>query len=149
MTDGNDHLQTTSRDVSWTGTGRAELVEGISKFLEDGGFPSGWEAHKLGQIQYALREGTSGIDPNHRVLELEVTFESDPVRQVKHVVEDQVDPSQERKNTNSGVPERPTIVQIEAAKLRLVTDRRLGKQSPEWLQRVAKGLPAQSVKAAG
>jgi len=43
----------------------------------------------------------------------------------------------------------PTMVQVEAAKLRLVTDRRLGKKSPEWLQRVAKGLPPQNVKAAG
>lgn len=40
----------------------------------------------------------------------------------------------------------PSIVQIEAAKLRLVTDRRLGKKSPEWLKRVAKGLPAQPEK---
>jgi hypothetical protein len=44
---------------------------------------------------------------------------------------------------------QPSIVQVEAAKLRLVTDRRLGKESPEWLQRVSKGLPPQSVKAAG
>jgi len=44
--------------------------------------------------------------------------------------------------------QRPSIVQIEAAKLRLVTDRRLGKTSPEWLKRVAQGLPAQPQEAA-
>ena len=44
---------------------------------------------------------------------------------------------------------QPSIVQVEAAKLRLVTDRRLGKQSPAWLQRVAQGLPPQSAAATG
>lgn len=44
---------------------------------------------------------------------------------------------------------QPSIVQVEAAKLRLVTDRRLGKQSPAWLQRVAQGLPPQGATAAG
>lgn len=43
----------------------------------------------------------------------------------------------------------PSIVQVEAAKLRLVTDKRLGKQTPEWVARVAKGLPPQPAKAAG
>ena len=46
-------------------------------------------------------------------------------------------------------PERPSIVQVEAAKLRLITDRRLGKKTPEWVARVAQGLPPQPVKAAG
>ena len=55
------------------------------------------------------------------------------------------------KHTNTIDPAavRPSTVQVEAAKLRLVTDRRLGKESPAWLQRVAKGLPARGVKAAG
>lgn len=44
---------------------------------------------------------------------------------------------------------QPSIVQVEAAKLRLVTDRRLGKQSPAWLQRVAQGLPPQGAAATG
>lgn len=43
---------------------------------------------------------------------------------------------------------QPSIVQVEAAKLRLVTDRRLGKKSPEWLRRIARGLPAQEPVAA-
>jgi hypothetical protein len=49
----------------------------------------------------------------------------------------------------SSAVERPSIVQVEAAKLRLVTDKRLGKKSPNWLQRVAQGLPPQNVQTAG
>lgn len=46
-------------------------------------------------------------------------------------------------------PERPSTVQVEAAKLRLVTDKRLGKQTPEWVTRVAQGLPAINIRTAG
>ena len=45
--------------------------------------------------------------------------------------------------------DHPSIVQVEAAKLRLVTDKRLGKTSPNWLQRVAQGLPPQNANATG
>ena len=50
---------------------------------------------------------------------------------------------------NAEVVATPSIVQVEAAKLRLVTDKRLGKQTPEWVTRVAKGLPSQPATAAG
>lgn len=36
----------------------------------------------------------------------------------------------------------PSEVQVEAAKLKLVTDRRLKQPTPEWVVRVAQGLPA-------
>jgi len=36
----------------------------------------------------------------------------------------------------------PSDVQVEAAKLKLVTDRRLKQPTPEWVVRVAHGLPA-------
>lgn len=36
----------------------------------------------------------------------------------------------------------PSEVQVEAAKLKLVTDRRLKQPTPEWVVRVAPGLPA-------
>ena len=57
-------------------------------------------------------------------------------------------PGGDEPGRNGSTAPRPTVVQVEAAKLRLVTDRRLGKTSPEWLRRVAKGLPPQPVAAA-
>jgi hypothetical protein len=36
---------------------------------------------------------------------------------------------------------KPTAIDVEAAKLKIVVDRRLGKKTPEWVLRVAQGLP--------
>ncbi len=41
----------------------------------------------------------------------------------------------------TGAPLIPTRTEVEAAKLKIVVDRKLGKTTPEWVFRVAKGLP--------
>lgn len=42
-----------------------------------------------------------------------------------------------------GRSDHPSPTQIEAAKLKQVTSRRLGKTSPAWVDRVARGLPTE------
>lgn len=46
------------------------------------------------------------------------------------------------KNPSTTRGRQPSGAQIQAAKLKQITSRRLKKETPEWVDRVARGLPA-------
>jgi hypothetical protein len=52
-------------------------------------------------------------------------------------------PVNDQHTSDSAFDDDDRAMQIAAAQLRLVTDRRLGKTTPEWVQELAKEEPAQ------
>lgn len=44
--------------------------------------------------------------------------------------------------TESRAAAKPTPLQVAAAKLVITADRKLGDQTPDWIERVAQGRPA-------
>ena len=143
MTDGTDDNRTSSPEVAQTS--RSQVSDEQSRLWA-------WSARLLATEAHLV--GEAGLLPGVRPLTeaesqaLEDAGPNDPRRQrllieLGLVVPPRTEPARNPSSTNPASTPRPSIVQIEAAKLRLVTDRRLGKKSPQWLKRVAKGLPAQ------